>query len=48
MNKPAYCGFLFSDHHMKEDEILSRITNTKSFKLLRKGKRTYSFIKESS
>lgn len=39
-------GFLsFSDHHMKENEILSRVTNGGLFKLSRKGKRTYSFLK---
>ena len=36
----------FSDHHMKEDEILSKVTNGGLFRLSRKGKRTYSFIKE--
>jgi ubiquinone/menaquinone biosynthesis C-methylase UbiE len=35
----------FSDHHMKENEILSRVTNGGLFKLSRKGKRTYSFLK---
>jgi len=35
----------FSDHHMKEDEILPEITNTGLFKLLKKGKWTYSFMK---
>jgi ubiquinone/menaquinone biosynthesis C-methylase UbiE len=39
-------GFLsFSDHHMKENEILSKVTNNGLFKLLKKGKRTYSFGK---
>ncbi len=39
-------GFLsFSDHHMKENEILSKVTNGGLFKLSRKGKRTYSFLK---
>lgn len=33
----------FSDHHMKENEIVSNLTNTGQFKLLKKGKRTYSF-----
>jgi ubiquinone/menaquinone biosynthesis C-methylase UbiE len=37
----------FSDHHMKEDEILSEVTNKKLFRLLRKGERTYSFLKEA-
>lgn len=35
----------FSDHHMKEDEIVSDITNRGLFKLSRKGNRTYSFLK---
>jgi len=35
----------FSDHHMKENEILSKVTNGGLFKLSRKGKRTYSFLK---
>jgi len=36
----------FSDHHMKEDEIISRVTHRGLFKLSRKGERTYSFSKE--
>lgn len=36
----------FSDHHMEEDEILSKVTSGGLFKLLRKGKKTYSFSKE--
>jgi ubiquinone/menaquinone biosynthesis C-methylase UbiE len=35
----------FSDHHLKENEILYRITNCGLFKLLNRGKRTYSFMK---
>lgn len=35
----------FSDHHMKEDEIVSKLTRTGQFKLLKKGKRTFSFAK---
>ncbi|MFC1958135.1 hypothetical protein ACFLVQ_01020 [Chloroflexota bacterium] len=35
----------FSDHHMKENEILSEVTSGGLFKLLKKGKRTYSFVK---
>jgi len=35
----------FSDHHMKEDEIVSKVTNEDLFRLSRKGKRTYSFSK---
>jgi len=36
----------FSDHHMKEDEIVSKVTNGGLFRLSRKGKRTHSFSKE--
>ena len=35
----------FSDHHMNEKDILTRVTNTGLFKLLAKGKKTYSFSK---
>jgi ubiquinone/menaquinone biosynthesis C-methylase UbiE len=35
----------FSDHHLKENEIISGMTRTKLFKLLRKGQRTDSFVK---
>jgi ubiquinone/menaquinone biosynthesis C-methylase UbiE len=35
----------FSDHHMKEKEILAKVTNTGMFKLSKKCKRTYSFLK---
>jgi ubiquinone/menaquinone biosynthesis C-methylase UbiE len=35
----------FSDHHLKENEITSRVTNKGLFALARKGKRTYSFAK---
>jgi ubiquinone/menaquinone biosynthesis C-methylase UbiE len=35
----------FSDHHLKETDILSMVTNGKLFGLLRKGERTYSFVK---
>jgi ubiquinone/menaquinone biosynthesis C-methylase UbiE len=35
----------FSDHHMKEDEIVSKVTNEGLFRLFRKGERTYSFVK---
>lgn len=34
-----------SDHHMKEHEIISRVTKTGLFKLSRKGKITLSFMK---
>ena len=36
----------FNDHHMKEYEIVSQVTNGRLFRLSRKGKRTYSFSKE--
>lgn len=35
----------FSDHHMEEDEIISKVTNRGLYRLLSKGKRTYSFSK---
>jgi len=35
----------FSDHHMKGNEIVSKISNGGLFRLLRKGKRTYGFLK---
>ena len=35
----------FSDHHMEEDEILSKVTKGRLFTLAGKGKRTYSFSK---
>lgn len=38
----------FSDHHMKEDEIMSKLTNRGLFALLKKGKRTYSFAKKQT
>jgi len=37
----------FSDHHMKDGEIISKITNRKLFRLLKKGEKTYSFLKEA-
>jgi len=36
----------FSDHHLTEDEIVSRISGNGLFKLLNKGKNTHSFTKE--
>ena len=36
----------FSDHHLKEDEIISKMTDKGSFRLSGQGKITYSFIKE--
>jgi ubiquinone/menaquinone biosynthesis C-methylase UbiE len=35
----------FSNHHMKEEEIVSRITKGRLFRLSEKGKKTYSFLK---
>ncbi len=35
----------FSDHHLKENEIVLRLTKTELFTLLRKGQKTYSFMK---
>ena len=36
----------FSDHHMKENEITSKMTDKGLFELLRKGERVYNFIKK--
>jgi ubiquinone/menaquinone biosynthesis C-methylase UbiE len=36
----------FSDHHMKENETMSKITGGGLFGLSKKGKRTYSFLKQ--
>ena len=36
----------FGDHHMKENEIVSEVTNGGLFRLLRKGERTYTFSKK--
>jgi ubiquinone/menaquinone biosynthesis C-methylase UbiE len=38
----------FSDHHIKEDETVSKLTKRGLFTLLRKGKRTYSFAKKEA
>jgi ubiquinone/menaquinone biosynthesis C-methylase UbiE len=35
----------FSDHHLKENEIVSSLTKTGLFMLLRKGQKTYNFMK---
>ena len=35
----------FSDHHMKENEIVSGVTNSGLFKLATRGRRTYTFSK---
>ena len=36
----------FSDHHMKENDIISKGTEGGLFGLSKKGKRTYSFLKK--
>jgi ubiquinone/menaquinone biosynthesis C-methylase UbiE len=36
----------FSDHHMRENAILSGVTHSGLFGLSRKGKRTYSFVRK--
>ena len=36
----------FSDHHMKENEIIFKMTDEGLFELLRKGERVYNFIKK--
>lgn len=36
----------FSDHHLKEDKILSGVTKNRLFALAKKGKETYTFTKE--
>ncbi len=35
----------FSDHHMKEDEILAKVTGDGLFRFVSKGKQTYAFRK---
>jgi ubiquinone/menaquinone biosynthesis C-methylase UbiE len=35
----------FSDHHMKAQDIIMRVTKTGSFRLSTKGQKTYSFSK---
>jgi len=35
----------FSDHHMKEKDIRTRVTQAGLFKLLTKGRKTYRFSK---
>ena len=35
----------FSDHHMKKDEIIAKVTETGLFKLTGKGAKTYGFLK---
>lgn len=34
-----------SDHHMKENEIVSKVTNRELFRLSEKSERTYSFLR---
>jgi ubiquinone/menaquinone biosynthesis C-methylase UbiE len=36
----------FGDHHMKENEIVSQVTNIGLFRLSKKGERTYTFLKK--
>lgn len=36
----------FSDHHMKEDKIISRVTSGGLFKMVKKGTKTYGFAKD--
>jgi len=38
----------FSDHHLKESQIISGLTETGLFRLSTKGKKTFSFRKELS
>ena len=38
----------FSDHHLTEDEIVSRVANKGLFRLLRKGENTHSFVKRTA
>lgn len=42
--KPG-CILSFSDHHMKEEQVLEWVTVAGMFKFVRKGKKTYSFAK---
>ncbi|MBN1665162.1 MAG: class I SAM-dependent methyltransferase [Deltaproteobacteria bacterium] len=35
----------FSDHHMKEEEVLQQMTGAGIFKFVRKSRKTYSFTK---
>jgi ubiquinone/menaquinone biosynthesis C-methylase UbiE len=36
----------FSDHHMKENDIKIKVSSNGLFKLQKRGKRTYTFVKE--
>jgi ubiquinone/menaquinone biosynthesis C-methylase UbiE len=35
----------FSDHHMKDEEVLKRVTSTGIFRFIGKGNKTYNFAK---
>jgi ubiquinone/menaquinone biosynthesis C-methylase UbiE len=35
----------FSDHHMKENKIMAKVTSSSLFRLRNRGKRTFSFSK---
>ena len=37
----------FSDHHLREDEILQQLTGGGLFRLAGKGRRTYTFVAEA-
>lgn len=38
----------FSDHHLKENEIVSSVTSSGLFRLLRKNQRTYTFLRKTA
>ena len=38
----------FSDHHLTEDEIVSKVTEKGLFRFLRKGEKTHSFVKKTA
>ena len=35
----------FSDHHMKEEEVITRVTGAGMFRFVKRGKKTFSFAK---
>jgi len=35
----------FSDHHMKEGDVLSKLTDSGMFRFVRKGENTFNFVK---
>ncbi|MBN2242274.1 MAG: class I SAM-dependent methyltransferase [Acidobacteria bacterium] len=35
----------FSDHHMKEEQVLQQVTGAGIFRFVRKGEKTYTFMK---